>query len=405
MAAALVSELTLGLATRAAANPLTVAPGVFVSEEYNDNIFFQPQKVDDYITVVGFRLNVGYQTQSSNTTLSLGVSGNYFARRTVATVDLAQGQSLRSSTSYRYSERLSFTINERLARLNSSARGLGFINSGGTTTGDVTAQDPAQVNPGDVNLLLPSGSALTNSFGLTASYLLAPLWTGGLSYTNGVSNFTDPNSTNLTNRVGGHLSYQWSEPLSLNGNYTYSRFNASNAPDSEGHTVTVGAGYTPAPLWSMFGSVGASLNRSVGSSNTSTRTSAAFSLGLDRQFERSSLSLGAQQGLTPSAGIAGASTTIGGYVSYDIQLTEYLSGALHSSYSNFDTTSGSFDVYQARAALFYPVWRNITAALVYAYRRRDSSQSISNTLQAGTVDGNIVLIQVGTTFQLWQLDV
>jgi hypothetical protein len=117
------------------------------------------------------------------------------------------------------------------------------------------------------------------------------------------------------------------------------------------------------------------------------------------------VSLGVHQGLTPSAGVAGTSVTLGGFLSYDRQLTQYLTGTLHTSYTNFDTSAANFNVYQLRAALFYPVWRNVTAAIVYGYARRESNQSIPSTLQAGTIDSNSVRIQIGTTFQLWQLDV
>ena len=143
----------------------------------------------------------------------------------------------------------------------------------------------------------------------------------------------------------------------------------------------------------------------MGSSHASSTTGVAFDVGLDRAFERSFVADGARQGLTPSAGVAGTSTTLAGYISYHIQLTQYLTGRLHTSYTNFDTSSGSFSAYQLNAALSNPVWRRIYAALVYAYRRSDSRHAISNVLEAGVVDGNIVSIQIGATFDLWQLDV
>lgn len=402
----LLAALVPGLAVRAAANPLAVSTRVGVSEEYNDNVFFQPQKEDDYITTLTVGLNLAYRTESTTTTLSTGLAGSYFARRTVTSLDLGRGQRLQFATNYQYSSRLSFTISDSLARLNSSARTLDFINSqGGLTTTDTAAQDPAQVNPNDVNILLPRGSAFTNSFGLGANYLFTPLWTGGLSYTNGVSSFTDPNSTNVTNRVGLQLAYQWSSRLSLNGGYTYSRFDADNAPDSNGHTATVGTAYAFSPLWTAFAAVGASLNDNIGSGSGSGSTSATFNVGLDRVFEHSSLALGARQGLTPSAGVAGTSVTLTGYGNYSFDLGDHLSGILVTSYTNYDTSSGNFSAYQLYGGLFYPVWRTVTAGLVYAYRRTDSSQAIGNTLQSGVVDGNIVRLQIGTTFQLWQLDV
>jgi hypothetical protein len=407
VAAALLTALTLGTPTRATADPLTVAVRPHLIEEYDDNIFFQKNKVDDYITELALGLNLLYQTPSSTTILATGISGNYFARRTVTNVDLAAGQRLSYSTNYQYSPRLSFTINDRLIRLNSNARTLGFVNTPETTmtTTNIAALDPAQANPGEVNVLLPHGSAFTNSASVGANYLLSPLWTGSLTYANGVSRFSNPSSTDLTQRVNLGLAYQWDPDLSLNTAVSYSYFNASNAPDSNGYTATVGASYTFAPQWSAFASVGASLNQPVGSGRGSTTPRATFSVGLDRAFERSSLTAGAQQGLTPSAGVAGTSNTTGGYVRYQIQLAEYLSGMLHTSYTNFDTSSGSFSAYQLHAGLFYPVWRRVNAALVYGYRRSDSRHAISNILEAGVVDGNIVSIQIGATFDLWQLDV
>jgi len=399
--AGLLVALILGFAIRAAANPLTVTSGVILNEEYNDNVHFDNHKEDDYITTLAVGVHLLYQTPASTTSLATGVGGSYFARKTAASVNLAQGQRLLYSTTYQYSPQLSFSISDGLARVGSRARGL---NSDAGVDTSTTAQNLPQVNQSGINVLLPRGTAFTNFFSATSSYLLSPRWAAAFSVTNGVSTFSDPNSTDVSYGLGPNVSYRLSEDLSLNSGYTYSRFYNSNAPDSEGHTATVGATYTPAPLWSVFGSVGGSVNLPTGNSNQSTRTSATFSVGMDRQFATSSLAIAVQQGLTPSAGVAGTSNTLGGYVYYTIFLTDHLTGLLDTSYTNYDTTSGSFSVYQGYATLRYAIWRQVSAGFVYAYRRSDANQGLSN-VQHGVVDQNIVLIQIGTTFDLWRLDV
>jgi hypothetical protein len=395
----------LFVATRATANPLTITRSIHLAEEYNDNVFFERNKTDDYITRLGVGLNLTYQTPSSTTNVSTGIGASYFARGSDTTIDLAQAQRLSYSSIYQYSPRLSFSINDSLARVG-RARDLGFVNTATTTgaTTDTTINDPSNTNTNDVNVVLPRGSALSNSFGVAASYLLSPLWTGTVSYANGVSNFTDPGSTDLTHRVGLQLLYRWSEPLSLTADYDYSRFNSGNGPDSEGHTATIGPIYKFSDRWWAFGNAGGSILTPIGSSNTSTRTGFAFSAGVNGIFEKSNLSLGANQGLTPSAGVAGASETLGGYLSYYRQLGEHLRGTLYTSYSKFDTSTTNFNVYQLRLALVYPVWRRFDVALAYGFTRRDSHQS-SNTIESGVVDGNSVRLQISTTFDPWQLDV
>jgi hypothetical protein len=147
-----------------------------------------------------------------------------------------------------------------------------------------------------------------------------------------------------------------------------------------------------------------SVNVPVGPSTTSTRTSLAFTLGVSGSFERSSINLGIQQGLTPSAGVAGASETLSGFASYYRQLGERLNGTLYASYSKFNTTDTNYNLFQLRAALIYPFWRRVSVALSYGYTRRDSDQA-NNLFDAGVVDGNSILLQIGTTFDPWLLDV
>jgi hypothetical protein len=398
--------LFLALAGPVAAYPLTIVPRILASEGYSSNIFFTEPASDDFFTRVFLGLHLLYETERSSTTFSIGTSGVYLAKQSTGNLNLAEAQQGILSSTYRWSQNLTFTVNDRLGRVG-DVRDLGFVTSPGAFNVASTTpqqQDPAGSNPGGVSLILPRGSALANSFGISGSYQLDPRWTTSLSYANGVSDFTDPSVTNLSQTWGGTLGYLWDPEITLNGNFAYARLNATNAQDTETYILTGGVSYQLADVWTAYASIGGSLNRPLEPGDGGTRGAFTFSVNISRTFQYSELSAGAQQGFTPSAGIAGASKTLLGYIRAQTQLTEYLGSFLYMAYTNFNTSGPNFNVFQLQAGVSYPVWRNISAGLIYGYLRRESVNTVPEVLAPGVIDSNTVLLQLTWAEPLWEFD-
>jgi len=380
-----------------------LTPNLGISEEYNDNIFFTPDKTWDLVTRLRIGMGVTYVTENSDTNLNLGTSMVYLARSANTAVNLAEAQRLNLSTAYQWTPYLRFDVDNSLARVGTT-RDIGFVTGADTSLPPPQQEtDPSDINPGNVSITLPRGSAFVNSFGITATYFFDPRWSSSFNYGNGVANFDDPGDVDLTQRAGITLGYQLTPTLSVGPAVSYSRFNSTNAQDSEAYGLGLGANYQVSDLWNVFGSLGGALTRQL-EGPSETNGSVTFAIGLNRSFERSGLTIGAQQGITPSAGVAGSSTTLTGYVSYGIQLTQLLSGSLTASYSHFDTTSGSFELIGLNTGVSYVVWRNITARLAYVYRRSDAGEPFSNELSEGIIDQNAVRIQFGWAQPWWQFD-
>jgi hypothetical protein len=394
----------LALSQRAVANPLILTPRVVLSEEYNSNIFFEEPNFPEYVTRLGLGLGIEYQTRSSATTLNVGTGAVYFAREANATIDLAQAQRGVLSTQYAWSPNLNFSISDGVARTN-NARDIGFITGagGGFLPPPQQQTDPSATNPGGVNVLLPSGSAFTNSFGISAGYLIDPRWSLGLYYSNGFQNYTNPDVKDLTQSWGVQPGYQLTQDFSLGPSFSYTRFNATNAPDGEAYNLSLGSNYRLTELWNVYASAGASLYHPLEAGGSSTRGFANFALGLNRTFETASLTAGVQQQLTPSAGVAGTSNTFGAFLGYQMLLTQLLTGAISTNYNHFDATQTSFNFLTLTTVLSYPLWQNVSAALVYRYTWEDNIQS-APTLPPGVVDANAVRLQVSWSEPWWQFD-
>lgn len=402
--ACLVIVLVLLSGAAASAAPLTVTPNVGLAETLTDNVLFDDTDRFDALTRLRVGLGLAYQTQSSTTTLHARLSALYQARSSTATVNLGEAQRLGLSTNYSYSERLRFSISDQFGRVGSSTRDLPFVDAPfGGTQQTPAEEDPAGNNPSDVNLILPNGSALNNSLSIGASYQAAPLWTTSATYFNGVSNFADINSTDVSQSLGLTVGRQYNPVLTINGRFSYSYLYSSDFDDSDTYSLSAGPSYNPGSLWSFSALLGGSLNRNVSSGKV--RGGVNASLSVTRILEDSVVIAGLNNGFTPSAGVAGASQTTSVYTTYSRRLTQWLSGNSSLRYSHFNTTDTDFDILSVQVGLFYPILQDVSLGLNYAYRWRDGNQGTSNTtLTAGVVDANIVSLQVSWSRPLWLLD-
>ena len=385
-------------ATVALADPLTVLPSVTLSEEYTDNVFFQVNPQSDFITRLQLGLGVTYNTPRSQTTLSTATSAVYFAKRpSESQISLANAQQLSLTSTYAAAPQLSLAVNNGFVRSKNS-NDLAFILSPGGISAPPPEPDPSQGNPGNAAVVLPRGSALNNSFGASAAYTFEPSWITTVAYTNGYGSYTNPDSQNLTQRGLLTLTHPWSPSLSFNGNYSYSRFNSTNAADSESNAFYVGASYQYSEKWSGTASAGASFNDSIEAGGAPTGVNAIYNLAVTRLLqERWGVTAGVSQNMTPSVGVAGASVTLNTYLSSWATLAKNLTGTVYVSYSNFNTSGPDFYLFSTQIGLYYPVWRRVTAGLIYGFRQTDSVPGV--TLTSGqTINANSVQIRLSTVW-------
>ena len=393
-----VAALLLCTVCRAGwADPLTLTPSLSLSEQYNDNVFFDDRGVDDFVTSIHEGLSLSYQRPRLSLSLSTGNSSQLYARQTQE--NSATGAQYGTLTAASQpSERLSLSLSDTMTRVdrtrNSAAPGSAPIPPG-------TEQPPPEAQ---ASVLLSRGSALTNSFFGSASYLLAPRWTGGVTYSNSLSDFSDPGGSDITNRTGLSLGYAWRPTTSISAFYSYSRFDTQNFPHTQSHNPGLGFSHQFDPTWSLSASSGVYVRSPLASGRgVPTEVGPTFNVTATKLFARGSAFGGAAQQITTSGGVAGASTTLSAFLGYQTQLLEKVSGSLNGTYGHFDTDQTTYEFVTASAALSVSFWRYFRGGLSYSYRWRDSTQATTTTT-AGVVDGNLVQLYVSASYPVWRGD-
>ena len=120
-------------------------------------------------------------------------------------------------------------------------------------------------------------------------------------------------------------------------------------------------------------------------------------------WERASLSAGVNKGLTPSFGVAGISDTTSLFSSFNIRLTEFLTGSAGLNYSFYDTDDGNLNTFQSSTGLQYRINSWLGANLWYAYRRSDSGSGVASTdlVTKGKVNGSSVFLSLTSRIDIW----
>ena len=77
-AATLATALLVGFPRRAPATPLVLSPQVSVSEQYNDNLFFDDRHIRDFVTSINEGLSLMYQRPRLTVSLSSGNSSQLY---------------------------------------------------------------------------------------------------------------------------------------------------------------------------------------------------------------------------------------------------------------------------------------------------------------------------------------
>jgi hypothetical protein len=393
-----VTALLTGFPRRVAASPLVLTPQVSVSEEYNDNLFFDDRHIEDFVTSISEGLSLTYQRPRLTVGLSSGNSSQLYAHQTQEN-SATSGQSGTLTMSYRASERLSLSLADTMARVDRTRTG--------STPQNSSPLPPAGVQPGpdtQASTLNSRGRALSNFFTGSASYLLAPRWTGGVTYSHTLNDFSDPGGSDLTNSEALSLGYLWRPTTTVSANYSYSRFDTKNAPHTQSHSPTLGLAHQFDPTWSLSASAGVFVNSPLRSgSGVSTRAGPSYNVTLTKLFEQGSLAAGGGQQMTGSGGVGGASETRSAFLGYQARLFEKVSGSLNGTYGHFDTSQTTYQFVTATAGLNVAFWRYFVGGLSYSYRWRDNTQTTA-TASAGVVDGNLVQLYVSASYPVWRGD-
>jgi len=376
-----------------------------VSEQYNDNVYFDDRDIWDFVTLIGYGLSLDYSQPRFHGSVAAGNSAQVYARQTGE--DSAAGsQSGTASVQYQPWERLILDATDSLSWVRRTRTGSNSA-SGQATPPDQPPPDLPPPGPDvQASTLLARGDAFSNYFASSLSYIVRPRWTLGLNYGHSVSNFNDPGARDLTNRTGASLGYAWRPTTAVSTYFSYSRFDFKDqdVPDTESFGGGVGVSEQFYPTLSLSASAGFFTNSprdSNGSGGVADSSGPTWSVGLTKGFERASLNAGASQSITASGGVGGTSETRSAFLGYSQQLRERLSGSLSTSYGHFDASGPNYQFVVVSAGLSTSFWRYFTAGLRYNYRWRDASQS-TESLSQGSVDGNIVSVYVSTAYPLWR---
>jgi len=120
-------------------------------------------------------------------------------------------------------------------------------------------------------------------------------------------------------------------------------------------------------------------------------------------WETAAFAVGVRKGLTPTDGIAGISDTTDIFSSFNIQLSERLTGNAGTDFSLYDTKDVNFKTFEASASLQYQFSPWLSSNLSYSYRFINSGAGASNTdlLTRGIVSASSVFLNFTTHFDLW----
>jgi hypothetical protein len=120
-------------------------------------------------------------------------------------------------------------------------------------------------------------------------------------------------------------------------------------------------------------------------------------------WETAAFAAGVRKGLTPTNGIAGISDTTDIFSSFNIQLSERLTGNAGTDFSFYDTKEVNFKTFEAWAGLQYLFTPWLSSNLSYSYRSINSGAGASNTdlLTRGTVSASSVFLVFSTHYDLW----
>ena len=379
-----------------------------VGEEYNDNIFFTKQRDHDFVTHITPSLTLLYHTggeTSPRLRLDISPTGQIYARHSELN-NFGRNFNLGGGYSYYYSPRLTFQLTETL-QLRGDTRTAGVGREQDIRQISTPTQPPAQGLPASQTLgdFVSNGDTLANRFAIYGRYLFAPDITISGEFNTGYTAFIDQGGNELSHAFALRGIYNWRQEHNLHAGYTLAIIKTRDGEDNVVHNFDFGDDYFSntkfqlTPTLTLAFSSGISFN----AGGDGPRVANNSSLNLTKVWETATFTLGGRKGLTSSYGISGISDTTTFFTTFNMRITERLSGNVGADYSLFDTDDVKFNTLQANAGLQYAITHWLCSSLSYSHRRRDSGAGSSNTdlLTRGNVYSNSVFVAISANFDVW----
>lgn len=378
---------------------------ITVGEEYNDNIFFTRPKDGDFITYFAPTLSLLYAPTGQTVptfTADFTPIGQVFAIHNRET-NFADNLRFKTAYTYNYSPRLIFQAANTLRRLGNTRTGIteGLAGGWAPTDGGVPPPQPVQ----DLGNFTTGGEQLTNQLALGGRYKYTDNVSFTGNYTFDYTSFIDQGGRDISHSAGFRGYYRWRQEHNLYAGYTAELIKSRDGDDNVVHNIDIGDDFFStfkidlAPTLTVFASGGIALNTNSGGPGVTGRVN----LRATKLWERASLSAGVNKGLTPSFGVAGISDTTSLFSSFNIRLSEFLTGSAGLDYSFYDTDDGNFNTFQSSTGLQYRINSWLGANLWYAYRRSDSGSGVASTdlVTKGKVNSSSVFLSLTSRFDIW----
>ena len=380
-----------------------------IAEEFNDNIFFSKQREHDFITNITPTFTLLYQppaASASPLTLNISPTGQIFALHPKEN-NFGDGVNINGGYTYQYSPRLSFDVRETFQTIGRTQTGP----VGGTSFNQPPRTSTAPVAPGiplsslNVANFIPNGRTLDNQLSLSGAYLFSPNITISGGYANSFINYLDQGGTDISHFMGVRAGYKWRQDHNLHVGYGIEIVKNRNADDNVVHHFDIGDDYFSStqiqltPTLTLAFSTGISLN----SGGEGPRIANNTNVQLTKIWERASFTASVRKGLTSSQGVSGLSDTIDFITSFNILLTERLSGNAGVDYAFFNTDSVNFKPFRAYGGLQYGINSWLCSGLRYTHRRLFSGSGGQNTVlqTQGNVYGNSLFLLLTASFDVW----
>jgi len=378
--------------SRVVAAPVAVTGFAAVGEEYNENIFFRADKVEDYVTAVTAGIGVDYRRPRTEITFAGRNTAEFFARNT-REGDPIRFQSGLLDVRHEISSKLSAGFSEAVRHLSETRTGESFAG---------VEAPPAE----QASTLLQRGEVLSNSGKLDLEYRPAPRWTGTLGGRADVTEFRRPRARDVQGGARMGIEYALRRNASLLVEHEYRRFAFdATGGDSETYGPRAGVRYDIGPSWQFEAFAGLSVARVIRSEKDrkSGQVEPTFAVGVRKRFARWSMNVRGSRDFTSSAGVAGLSVTDSWSVNSRFRLSGHLSAFLSAGWVRFDTEATDFWALTTGAAVEWLFRRGMTGRAAYQYRRREATNTArAGVLEAGVAEGSIVSLRIEISRDIWR---
>lgn len=404
-------------------------------EEYNDNIFFSPQKTYDFVTVITPTLSFLHQRGGQNGpiwTADLNASGEIFARHS----ELDNfGDRLTAHTDYfyPYSSRLAVRMTDCLEKR--GATRLGAYAAGGLASfggfgriatqggfsdtalggcgrygdiGSMSMQTNQATSARTINVF-GTGATLDNRVTMRSDFQYSPTLMFGATYGWRYIAFFDEGGRESDHNIMLGGTYTRWRQHNIYARYSLDFIQSRDGSNNTVNNIDVGDDFFSSrqiqltPTFILFASNGISLKGGGGGNKFGVVH--RFDVAVAKLWKTALLGGGVRRGLTGSYGVAGISYTTSFYGYFHIYLSRRLLGIAAVDFSLYepDTAHDNFKTYQAIAGLQYWLTSWLSANLAYNYRKfePDSSSPGSNLLPQLKANGNSVFITLAAYFDLW----